>query len=273
MSVEADKVLILLRALPQPCRQWIVLNSPDESFQTYVDCALRYEAQQRIWSDLNGKPIASLSGQDPKGGKGKDKGKKGKGGPQPKGGKDHSGYAKGKGVGSETRTCFHCNERGHLATDCPKKQKGKGSFDKSSKGDPKGGKGKDKGKKGEKGSKGKTKGKRATEFSQQPESEAGSEIWSEPDIEEGGRLSMFASDPIVRSVSPFFICQSTEDHDPFLWLVDSGASRTVVSAHALKAYKVIRERELQSPIQFRTASGEQVAIGRECMLEVFSPHV
>ena len=30
--VEADKVLVLLRALPQPCRQWIVLNSPDESF-------------------------------------------------------------------------------------------------------------------------------------------------------------------------------------------------------------------------------------------------
>ena len=60
------------------------------------------------------------------------------------------------------------------------------------------------------------KGKRATEFSQQPESEAGSEIWSEPDVEEGGRLSMFASDPIVRSVSPFFMRQSTEDHDPYL---------------------------------------------------------
>ena len=65
--------------------------------------------------------------------------------------------------------------------------------------------------------------------------------------------------------------QSTEDHDPYLWLVDSGASKTVVSVHALKAYKVIREREMQNPIQFRTASGEQVAIGRECMLEVFFP--
>ena len=28
---------------------------------------------------------------------------------------------------------------------------------------------------------------------------------------------------------------------------------------------------MQNPIQFRTASGEQVAFGRECMLEVFFP--
>ena len=72
----------------------IVLNAPNESFQTYVDCALRYEAQQRIWSDLNGKPIAGLSGFDHKG-KGKDKGKKGKGS-QEKGGKDHANTGKGK---------------------------------------------------------------------------------------------------------------------------------------------------------------------------------
>lgn len=71
----------------------------------------------------------------------------------------------------------------------------KGFGDKGSKGEGKG-KGKEKGKKGEKGekgSKGKPNRKRATEFSQQAESEAGSEIWSEPDVEEGGRLSMFAS--------------------------------------------------------------------------------
>ena len=71
--LEADKVLLLLRALPQQCRQWIVLHSPDERFDTYIESALRYESQQRIWSDLNGQPIASI------GEKGKDKGKKGKG--------------------------------------------------------------------------------------------------------------------------------------------------------------------------------------------------
>ena len=70
---------------------------------------------------------------------------------------------------------------------------------------------------------------------------------------------------------PFFFCQNLEPHDTYLWLVDSGASRTVVSEHALQVYKVLRVRQLEKPIQFRTASGEQVGIDRECMLEVFFP--
>ena len=126
-----------------------------------------------------------------------------------------------------------------------------------------------KGEKGEKGSKGgKPKGKRATEFSSyQPESEAGSEVWSEPDVEDGGRLSVCLS-PSMHA-EPFFFCQSLDAHDPYLWLVDSGASRTVVSEQALQVYKVLRVRHLEKPIKFRTASGEQVEIDRQCMLEVF----
>ena len=276
--VEADKVLVLLRALPQQCRQWVVLNSPDESFQTYIDVALRYEAQQRIWLDMNGKPIASLGGFEPKGGKGgkggKDLGKKGKKGDKGDKGKGSRDRAdKGKGIGTETRTCFHCNERGHLAADCPKRPKN----DRPPKGDGKN----TKGKKGDKGGKnnpkgGKPQGKRATEFaSYQPESEAGSEPWSEPDVEDGGRLSVCLAPQVPKNpclpCGPFFICQSTTEHDPYLWLVDSGASRTVVSAEALNAYRVLREREMPTPIQFRTASGEQVGISKECMLEVFFP--
>ena len=46
--VEADKVLILLRALPHQCRQWVVLNSPDESFQTYVNSASQEERKRRF---------------------------------------------------------------------------------------------------------------------------------------------------------------------------------------------------------------------------------
>ena len=45
LFAEADETLILLRALPQQCRQWIVLNNADESFVSYVESALRYEAQ------------------------------------------------------------------------------------------------------------------------------------------------------------------------------------------------------------------------------------
>ena len=269
--VEADKVLLLLRALPHQCRQWVVLNSPSESFASYTECALRYEAQQRIWLDLNGKPIASLN-QDSKGykgGKGKEKKGNSKGKKADKEGKGNESPGKGKGVGNaETRTCFHCNERGHLAINCPNKPKDKSNSEKGSKGS-KGEKGKmEKGKKGEKGSKGSPKGpkgKRATAFESQPESEVGSE-WSEPDFEDGGRLSVFE-----QVATPFFICSNIEPQDPLLWLVDSGASRTVVSSDALQTYKVLRERTLQSPMQFRTASGEQVQIDHECMLEVFFP--
>ena len=125
---------------------------------------------------------------------------------------------------------------GPPSSDCPHRAKG----DKQGKGS-KGSKGAEKGSKGEKGKKGdskggKPKGKRATEFSSfQPESEAGSE-WSEPDIEDGGRLSV-----LVDFCEPFFICESQDMHAPHLWLVDSGASKTVISIESLSAYRVLRE--------------------------------
>ena len=278
---EADKVLLLLRSLPNQCRQWIVLHSKDERFETYLEAALRYESQQRIWSELNGQPIAALGDAkgfpNPKGKKGKGKDKKGT-----KEGKGNVSQEKGKGIGGggETRTCFNCNQRGHLASECPNKSPFKSKSDSSPKGfgkhEEKGGKGGDKGKKGGKSDKGgkpkggKPKGQRATEFQQQqPESQVGSE-WSEHEIESGGRLSVFQSSDVAQ---PFFICQSTEASDPFVWLVDSGASRTVVSLASLSAYRVLRERKLTNPIHFRTASGEQVQIDHECMLEVSFPTV
>ena len=125
---EADKVLLLLRALPPQCRQWIVLNAPDESFSAYVESALRYEAQQRIWSDLNGKPIAALNAPGDKG-KGKDSKGKGKGKDKAKEGKGSDTRGKGKGGSDETRTCFTCGQRGHLSVDGPSRGKGKAKGD------------------------------------------------------------------------------------------------------------------------------------------------
>ena len=96
---EADKVLLLLRSLPSQCRQWVVLHAKDESFNTYLEAALRYESQQRIWSELNGQPIAALGDQKgqsvPKGKKGKGKEKKGG-----KDGKTQESLEKGKGIGN-----------------------------------------------------------------------------------------------------------------------------------------------------------------------------
>ena len=173
--VEADKVLLLLRALPPQCRQCIVLNAPDESFSAYVESALRYEAQQRIWSDLNGKPIAALNAPGDKG-KGTDSKGKGKGKDKAKEGKGSDTRGKGKGGSDETRTCFTCGQRGHLSVDCPSRGKGKSKGDAGKdrqKGKGSSGKSSEKGKKGDAKGHGKPKGKRATEFSlSQPESEA-----------------------------------------------------------------------------------------------------
>ena len=47
----------------------------------------------------------------------------------------------------------------------------------------------------------------------------------------------------------------------------------MISIESLSAYRVLRERTLTSPIQFRTASGEQVQIAHECMLEVYFPTI
>ena len=109
-----------------------------ESFQAYSDAALRYEAQQRAWSELNHKPIAPF----------KEKGK----------GKTDKGKSKGKGKSknderqtekTETCSCFECDKAGYISRDCPlishKSSDGKSKFKGKSQDT---GKGKSKSKKG-----------------------------------------------------------------------------------------------------------------------------
>ena len=56
------------------------------------------------------------------------------------------------------------------------------------------------------------------------------------------------------------------------WLLDSGASRSVISTRFINQYQVVRERNLEVPLGFTTASGEAMSISREaqvrCQLEV-----
>lgn len=116
---DADKVLVLLKALPQGCRQWVVLNSPTELFEDYVTVSTRYDAQQRVWSE-NGK-INALNRKGKKGGKdgkGKDSESKGKGRDKSAGRENKNKPGSGKGPDAESRTCFTCNRRGRLSKDC-----------------------------------------------------------------------------------------------------------------------------------------------------------
>ena len=295
--LEADKIFTLLKSLPHACKTWLVLNVVQESFEAFCEGALRYESQQRVWSELSSKPVASMKegdqlkaakgGRDKSGkGKGKNKEKnkqsgKGSGGDKPS----------GKGSGdSETRTCFKCGKRGHLQKDC--RSTG----------------GKNSGKKND--SKGKPKGSRATELTEQSDAETQPEeeqAWSEIGEDEGGRLTCFMSEcePFARvwtwrevfgaiflflmqllilvclpslfctteiSISKSFLSSKREVgtfDEPQFWLVDSGASRSVCNEAALEKYQILRERELTPPVVFRTASGQEVQTNREVVLEVY----
>jgi hypothetical protein len=44
--------------------------------------------------------------------------------------------------------------------------------------------------------------------------------------------------------------------EPQYWLVDSGASRTVIADSALGQYKILKERTLEEPLLFHTDAGE-----------------
>ena len=52
------------------------------------------------------------------------------------------------------------------------------------------------------------------------------------------------------------------------WLIDSGASRSVLSTRFLKFYKVLRSRTLPEPLCFTTANGQEVFIDQEVVVTV-----
>ena len=68
---------------------------------------------------------------------------------------------------------------------------------------------------------------------------------------------------------PFFSSATETPIEAGYWLVDSGASRTVVSSDALSAYRIIRERCLDNPLSFQTASGDAIHVSREVFIEVY----
>ena len=259
--LEADKIFTLLKSLPHACKTWLVLNVITESFEMFCEGALKYESQQRVWAELSSKPVAAWkedSEQAHAFEKGKGKGSKGKG----KGKKDGKGKDSGKssdkrdGKGNEEkRTCFKCGNKGHLQANCPNNDS------KDS------GKGKNKGKSK---TKGKPKGSRAAELTEDEPERAPSE-WSEIDENESVRLSpcIFQIFEESRDVSMMFAAAAMDVDHPVFWLVDTGASRSVISESALGSYHISKDRSLNPPLLFRTASGQEVSTDREVIVEVW----
>ena len=51
---EADSVMVLLRSLPDKCRSHCLLHGNSESFEDLKRVALKFEVQQRVWSEAPG---------------------------------------------------------------------------------------------------------------------------------------------------------------------------------------------------------------------------
>eukprot|EP00439_Symbiodinium_sp_Y106_P003713 s12298_g1.t1 len=94
---EADLVMVLLRSLPERCRSYCLLHGDSDSFEDLKRVALKYEVQQRLWSEGPGTKLNPFK-PDGKGKDGDEKGaSKGKGKAKAKGGKE-KGKGKGKTV-------------------------------------------------------------------------------------------------------------------------------------------------------------------------------
>ena len=55
--------------------------------------------------------------------------------------------------------------------------------------------------------------------------------------------------------------------DAGFWLLDSGASRSVINKSFLQFYKILRRRLLDEPLTFSTASGEEMVVTTEVIVE------
>ena len=57
---EADSVMVLLRSLPDKCRSHCLLHGNSESFEDLKRVALKFEVQQRVWSETPGTKRATM---------------------------------------------------------------------------------------------------------------------------------------------------------------------------------------------------------------------
>ena len=257
---DPDKCMLLLRSLPGDCRSHIVLQfrRGTETYQGYVNAALDYENHQRMWADLPGGKVNELYGDSAEGADDEDDQlAKLQGGPRRSADKD--------------TVCFNCNGKGHFSKDCPKPRRDRGdrnsSRDKLAK--PKAKPGAKSGGK----SKGRGKGKKAHELIEEggePDAEEQvedrtaptEEAWSEVgESEEPTRLSS-----MLKLAEAHLKEERSASDEAGWWMLDSGASRTVISTRYLHFYTINRSRKLNPPMVFFTASGERVEIEDEVVV-------
>ena len=106
----AALTLILLRSLPGDCRSYVMLHSKDESYMELRAAAIRFEAQQRLFTELG----ASMTGS----GRGHGVFQVQGDGAEEEGEDPEDLYVEAVGKGGASK-CHRCGKAGHMQKDCP----------------------------------------------------------------------------------------------------------------------------------------------------------
>ena len=272
----ADLTLILLRSLPGDCRSYVMLHSKDESYMELRAAAIRFEAQQRLFTELG----ASMTGS----GRGhgvfqvqEEEFAEGEEYPE-----DLYVEAVGKGTSKCHRCgkaghmqkecptdmsqvkCFRCGQAGHIGSNCRSpKAKAKALPKAKPKAGNKGSPRKTtKGKGGGKGKKGKLNEVGEAREGEEPEEEWAEEEQAEEEWpEESGPVSGVL-------LMPLFVGSVEEASDGWMyWLLDSGAACSVLAEQNKECYKrVSRGRDVSG--RYLAANGTPVQMGEKVLASV-----
>ena len=272
----ADLTLILLRSLPGDCRSYVMLHSKDESYMELRAAAIRFEAQQRLFTELG----ASMTGS----GRGhgvfqvqEEEFAEGEEYPE-----DLYVEAVGKGTSKCHRCrkarhmqkecptdmsqvkCFRCGQAGHIGSNCRSpKAKAKALPKAKPKAGNKGSPRKTtKGKGGGKGKKGKLNEVGEAQEGEEPEEEWAEEEQAEEEWpEESGPVSGVL-------LMPLFVGSVEEASDGWMyWLLDSGAACSVLAEQNKECYKrVSRGRDVSG--RYLAANGTPVQMGEKVLASV-----
>ena len=331
----SDLALLFIRNLPYEAKQFVLLHSEDESWQAIQNAALKFERQQRLYTELGAfsKKFVNEVAVEGSSNETKDEVSAVQGGCSRCGKKNHDSSSCKTDL-SKT-TCFKCGSKGHIGRNCRNPNKGnkgpKGGNDgKGSQADPKAkaqatSKSKGKGKSG-KGSGGKGKGKMfevGDEQSWEGWDETSGEQGEATQADEGGEsLAMsllggclsgqcdcefdlvWDESMMSGSVSPLslqcglrcpfgadecldeswydgLVCGSSlcepllsssvafSSDDQGWWLVDSGASVTVLSEKSLHFFEVLEVEEVPKGPKFFAANGSQVTMNQKVKVKAF----
>ena len=334
----ADIALLFIRNLPYEAKQYVLLHSESESWEALQAAALKYERQQRLYTELGAFSSKKFVNEVAVEGSNENEDEdfaeisavqKGCG----RCGKRNHDTTSCKTDLSKVK-CFKCGYTGHIGKNCKvkdaKTNQAKDSPQASSKKEGKGTSPQDKGKglgKGKKGGKGKTKGKgKMFEVGDEQEQDSNwgwdweqnqEQSTEQPETSGGGSLQMallgncssesFECDFVVvgfpNSPRDFWtfglmggcdnsdvfdrkwfeglVCQqglcepllsssvSWTSKDQGWWLVDSGASVTVLSKQSLEFFEVLETEDIGTGPKFFAANGSQVHMNKKVVVRTF----